>query len=134
MQSGLALADERVEELKALYSGLRGYFREALPFWMADLAAGGEAQSNHRASRFNTGIVSQMRGVLDDLARETSLLRASGGAAIGSVRSTSPSGCASDPGVSAARCWSAPMSSRSRTPLSSSAPSSSRSTAMSTSC
>ncbi|HEY3312288.1 MAG TPA: hypothetical protein VGK00_11670 [Anaerolineales bacterium] len=74
MQSGLALAAGRVENLKQLYAEMQSYLAQAWPVWVADLQ-GGTAQAGSaersRVPRFNTGILIQMRGILDDLARET---------------------------------------------------------------
>jgi len=77
---GLALAGERVESLKQLYTDLQAYMCQAWPVWLADLqtAESGSPERN-RAPRFNPGVIAQMRGILDDLARET------GGRAVRSV-------------------------------------------------
>ena len=72
--AGLALSLGRVENLKQLYDQLDDYLRQAWPVWLADLQnAAGEAASpeRSRAPRFNTGVIIQMRGILEDLARET---------------------------------------------------------------
>jgi hypothetical protein len=68
MQTGLAQTCERVESLKLLYSQLQTYLERAWPVWLADLH---ESGSHARVARFNTAIIIQMRGILDDLARET---------------------------------------------------------------
>lgn len=73
-QDDLAQTGQRVEHLKRLYAGLQDYLRQAWPVWLADLhsdAPGLEGREISRAPRFNTGIIIQMRGILDDLARET---------------------------------------------------------------
>jgi len=72
MQTGLAQTCERVESLKLLYSQLQTYLERAWPIWLADLQAEpAESGSRARVARFNTAIIIQMRGILDDLARET---------------------------------------------------------------
>jgi hypothetical protein len=74
MQTGLVLSSARVENLKQLYSELQEYLKQGWPVWLADLqAASGDspAAGAGRASRFSTSIIAQMRGILDDLARET---------------------------------------------------------------
>lgn len=72
--AGLALTIERVENLKRLYDQLDGYLRQAWPVWLADLQHGAlelAGQERSRAPRFNTSVIIQMRGLLEDLARET---------------------------------------------------------------
>lgn len=73
-QDDLSQSIQRVEHLKSLYAGLQDYLRQAWPVWLEDLQSGTavlESRENLRAPRFNTGIIIQMRGILDDLARET---------------------------------------------------------------
>jgi hypothetical protein len=70
MFSGLALTSERVDNLKQLYAEMQKYFTQALPVWAADLRSE-PGDSSNRAIRFNTSFISQMRGILDDIARET---------------------------------------------------------------
>ena len=74
LSTGLALSFGRVENLKQLYEQLDGYLRQAWPVWLADLRnASGEPASPElsRAPRFSTSVIIQMRGILEDLARET---------------------------------------------------------------
>jgi hypothetical protein len=72
LQTGLALTSERVEHLKQLYIELQTYLGQAWPVWLADLQREPGAEPvQARAPRFNTAIITQMRGILNDLARET---------------------------------------------------------------
>jgi hypothetical protein len=70
MFSGLALTSERVDNLKQLYAEMQKYLNQALPVWVADLHSE-PGDGPNRAPRFNTSFISQMRGILDDIARET---------------------------------------------------------------
>lgn len=79
MQSGLALAHERVEKLKSLAAFLEGQLYEKSAdgvyhnVWMADVKSIGSGQYAERVDieRFNSALIEQFRGVMDDLAKET---------------------------------------------------------------
>ena len=84
LHAGLAVCTERVENLKLLYEQLNEYLRQAWPVWLTDLqnaSLEGAVTERSRAPRFNTSVIIQMRGIMEDLARETGgrLPRAQGG-------------------------------------------------------
>jgi hypothetical protein len=75
LQAGLAQPGERVEALKRLYAALDEYLQLAWLLWKADLRAcqneAPDGAEGGRAPRFSPGVIAQMRGILEDLARET---------------------------------------------------------------
>lgn len=79
MQSGLALAHERVQELKDLALFLKKQiYEQDLPnhfpnVWVRDVKqiGGGQFAREVTIERFNGGIIEQFRGTLEDLAKET---------------------------------------------------------------
>jgi len=79
MQTGLALEHERVEELKGLYALLRDQLYEQGEngvlhnLWLPDVKQIGAGEYAERIDieRYNSALVSDLRGVLDDLAKET---------------------------------------------------------------
>jgi len=79
MENGLSLDFERVDELKVLAKflidqvyeqGETGVFHNV---WLPDVKQVGSGNSAERVDieRFNAAIISELRGVLDDLAKET---------------------------------------------------------------
>ena len=79
MQSGLAFIHERVQKLKELASfletqmfeqGLEGEYHN---IWLPDVKqiGGGEYAERVDIERFNSAIIEQYRGTLDDIAKET---------------------------------------------------------------
>lgn len=72
MHSGLSLDYERVEELKQLANQLKQQLIER-GFWLSDVKQIGSGQFAERIDieRFNQALIEEIRGVLDDLARET---------------------------------------------------------------
>lgn len=79
MQSGLALAHERVDTLKNLAAFLLGQIYEQGAdgdyhnVWLPDVKQIGSGEYAERVDieRFNGAIIEQLRGTLDDLAKET---------------------------------------------------------------
>ena len=78
MHTGLVLPGARVECLKRLCADLIEYLRQAWPVWYQDLRAAraddpesSPTAEHSRAPRFNPSVIAQLRGLLDDLARET---------------------------------------------------------------
>lgn len=79
MLSGLALDHERVQELKSLASFLIDEIEQANEdgkrpkVWLADVKQIGSGELAERIDieRYNSAIFSDLRGVLDDLAKET---------------------------------------------------------------
>ncbi|MEI7849606.1 MAG: hypothetical protein WCK35_27670 [Chloroflexota bacterium] len=70
--SGLALTSQRVGALKQLYSDLQDLQTLIWPIWKSELQSSKPAgEQRSPAQRFNLTIITYMRGVLDDLARET---------------------------------------------------------------
>ena len=70
LQSGLSLPSERVSRLKEIYVELHAFSLKTLHTLQNELEqppAGGSGSG----LRFNPGMIQQLRGVLDDLARET---------------------------------------------------------------
>jgi hypothetical protein len=86
LQSGLALAAERVDNLKLLYADLFSYYQQVMAAWREDLQPGSLEPARPAVPRFNTGIFIQLRGLLDDLASET------GGRVAPALPGTSPVG------------------------------------------
>lgn len=80
MQTGLALEHERVGKLKDLATFLWGQINEIDDrgrhpnVWVRDVKqiGGGEFAEKVEIERFNAALISEYRGVLDDLAKETS--------------------------------------------------------------
>ena len=71
-ETGLALNSQRVTALKKLYQDLLDLQQLLWPIWMSELQQGTITDGERGLTqRFNLSLVSQMRGVLDDLARET---------------------------------------------------------------
>lgn len=79
MATGLALEHERVEELKDLYALLKAQLYEQGEdgvlhnLWLPDVKQIGAGEYAERVDieRYNSPLVNDMRGVLDDLAKET---------------------------------------------------------------
>jgi len=79
MQSGLALAHERVHKLKDLSGFLEGQLYEVGEngvyhnVWLPDVKQIGSGEFAERVDieRFNAAIIDQFRATLDDLAKET---------------------------------------------------------------
>lgn len=79
MESGLALDFERVDELKILAKFLRDQIYEQGEsgiyhnVWLPDVKQIGSGGNVERVDieRFNAAIISELRGALDDLAKET---------------------------------------------------------------
>jgi len=72
MHSGMAVPAERVESLKQLYDDLLDYQKSLLKIWRMDLEpVEAEPGARPRVPRFSTALIIQLRGILDDLARET---------------------------------------------------------------
>jgi len=79
MATGLALEHERVEELKSLYALLRDQLYEQGEdgvlhnLWVPDVKQVGAGEYAERIDieRYNSALVSDIRGLLDDLAKET---------------------------------------------------------------
>jgi len=79
MASGLALAHERVVELKELAAFLKGQLYEQgrdgvyHNVWLPDVKQVGSGKDAERVDleRFNAALIEQYRATLDDLARET---------------------------------------------------------------
>lgn len=69
--SGLALDYERISKLKSLASRLERDFPKRM--WLDDVKSIGSGEFAERVDliRFNSALVEQYRGVLDDLAKET---------------------------------------------------------------
>lgn len=78
LQSGLALAHERVQELKELSDFLKSQLYERGEegvyhnVWLPDVKQIGSGPDAERVDieRFNAAIIDQYRGVLDDIAKE----------------------------------------------------------------
>ncbi len=79
MQSGLALAHERVDKLQRLADFLEGQMYEQGTdgvyhnIWLPDVKQIGSGDDAERVDieRFNAAIIEQYRGALDDIAKET---------------------------------------------------------------
>lgn len=79
MQSGLALAHERVQKLKELGAFLEAQMYERgedgvyYNVWLPDVKQIGSGENAERVDieRFNSAIIEQYRDTLDDLAKET---------------------------------------------------------------
>lgn len=79
MRSGLALDYERVNKLKELFDLLFGELMEKgvggvlHNLWLPDVKSIGSGQYAERVDieRYNSALVSDIRGVMDDLAKET---------------------------------------------------------------
>lgn len=73
MQSGLALAHERVTKLKDLAGKLEGYLQDENNVWLPDVKqiGGGKFAERVDIVRFNAALIEQYRNTLDDLAKET---------------------------------------------------------------
>ena len=73
MNSGLALAHERVERLQDLADFLADEVRRYDRVWLPDVKQIGSGNSAERVDleRFNSALIDQYRGTLDDLAKET---------------------------------------------------------------
>lgn len=72
MQAGLALAHERIDKLTTIFNRLYEDFQEEQNLWLPDKKGIGQAENFTVVDivRFNAQIVDQMRGALDDIARE----------------------------------------------------------------
>lgn len=72
MQAGLALAHERIDKLTTIFNRLYEDFQEEQNLWLPDKKGIGQAENFVVVDlvRFNAQIVDQMRGALDDIARE----------------------------------------------------------------
>lgn len=72
MQSGLALAHNRVDELKDLAKFLKGEISDIDKVWLPDVKQIGAGKSAERVDivRFNAALIKEYRETLDDLARE----------------------------------------------------------------
>jgi hypothetical protein len=73
MQSGLALIHERVEKLNKIFERLYENFESDDKLWLPDTKGIGSNENFREVEivRFNTGLVSELRGVLEDIASET---------------------------------------------------------------
>lgn len=69
MATGLALEYERIEELKAIYATLRGEFEKS-GLWVSDIKLSARGDQVE-VEVFSKALIDSMRGVLDDLAKET---------------------------------------------------------------
>jgi hypothetical protein len=72
METGLALDYERVYKLKIFYDLLEKELSEGA-LWLEDVKqiGGGKFAERVDILRYNSAIVSDIRGILDDIARET---------------------------------------------------------------
>jgi hypothetical protein len=72
MEAGLALAHERIGELETIYERLKKDFQVDANLWLPDRKGIGSAENFETVDivRFNAPIVDQMRGTLDDIAKE----------------------------------------------------------------
>lgn len=72
METGLALAHERVQRLVSIYERLYEDFQEDDNLWMPDQKGIGSAENFQVVDiiHFNTQLIDQLRGVLDDIAHE----------------------------------------------------------------
>lgn len=73
MRTGLALAYMRVEELNWLFTLLKEQITEKRKLWVHDVKQIGQGENAERVDieRYNTSLITDLRGVLDDLAKET---------------------------------------------------------------
>jgi hypothetical protein len=73
MESGLALTHERVAKLTKLFEKLEGYATSEERIWLPDVKSIGQGEDAERVDiyRFNSALIEQIRGTLDDLAKET---------------------------------------------------------------
>lgn len=72
MESGLALTHERVVKLKELFGRLDGYSKQEDMIWLPDVKSVGQGENAERVDivRFNSALIEQIRGTLDDIAKE----------------------------------------------------------------
>lgn len=72
MESGYALAHERIKALKGLAEVLHGELLQEDKRWLADVKQIGSGEGAERVDieRFNASEVEQFRGCLDDIAKE----------------------------------------------------------------
>lgn len=72
LETGLALDFERVGKLKELFDKLEGYLGQEDRIWLKDVKSIGFGKDAEKVDiiRFNSPMIEQIRGVLDDIARE----------------------------------------------------------------
>jgi len=69
MEAGYALSHERVAALKRLAEKLFDELQDPEKLWLRDYKGGGKA-GFREIQRFNAAEVEQLRGLLDDIAKE----------------------------------------------------------------
>lgn len=73
MREGLALDHYRVEELKGIFDRLKRELEANDALWLEDKKQLGKGEQMEIIDivRYNTSLINDLRGVLDDLAQET---------------------------------------------------------------